>query len=189
MKKVFIALVALTLALVLLCFAACDKYAGALQDINTLLKKDYSSVTLNVTTTTKGVTLEGIYVLTFDGDKTNVEFSYQKLNELTMDGGESFVSTVTGKAVVQNGKIVSGDETLDLPKEYDFNGLSFKQAFFANYTVTGSKFDADVTNAKGFVNGDLVCSDMHVTVLYSKTAISKIALTYLSEKGSEVSIT
>ena len=68
--------------------------------------------------------------------------------------------------------------------------FSFKQAFFTNYTVSGGKFEAAVANVKGFTgNADLVCSNMRVTALYTDDALSKIAITYTSLNGAEVSIT
>lgn len=189
-KKLILTVIALTLTLLLL--TACNSYGSTLQDITRLLKIDYSKVTLNVTTTTSGVTLEGVYVLTFEEDATTIDYSFDKLNDLSMDGDNagSYIDTVKGKAVVKNGVVVDGNLTEQLPQEVYFNGISFKQAYFENYTMTGAMFEADVKNPKAFMsNNKLVCSDMHVTVLYSKDALSKIEITYHSENGSDVSIT
>lgn len=189
-KSVLLTIIALTLTLVL--FAACNSYDSTLQQLNRLLKVDYSEVKLTVTTTSQDITLTGIYTLTFDGDKTVIDYSYDKLNGLDINGNnaDSYVSTVSGHAVVEDGMIVEGNTAEQLPQEINYNGLSFKQAFFANYTMTGAKFEADVKVPKGFTGDkDLECSNMHVSVLYNNTAISKIAITYVSEKGADVSIT
>ena len=189
-KKILFSVVALALALVLL--TACTSYSSTLQDISKLLKVDYSEVTLNVTTKTSDFTLKGIYTLTFAEGKTNVDYSFDRLNDLSLDGEneDSYLTTVKGRAVVENGNVIEGDASVELPQELDFSGISFKQAFFKNYKMTGAKFEADVTDAKGFTgNAGLICKNMHVTVLYSKESLSKLTITYLSENGSDVSIT
>lgn len=190
-KKIVFTAIALALTLVLL--AACGGgYNSTLQQITKLLKVDYSEITLNVTTVTSDYTLNGIYTLTFEGDKTTIVYSYDKLNDLSLDGNnaDSYVTKVSGRAVVENGVIVEGNKAEQLPEEINYNGITFKQAFFENYTMTGATFEADVKVPKGFTgNNSLVCSNMHVTVMYSKVALSKIAITYVSEKGSDVNIT
>ena len=191
MKKRLV-LLAVALCLALTVFGACENYASALQDITQLLRVDYSEVSLNVTTVTNGVTMTGIYTLTFDGDATIVEYSYDRFNELNTDGNNAgeYFSKVTGVATVVDGKVVEGDSSVTLPQEIDFGGLSFKPAFFARGAVNGTSFGADVVNPRGFTgNIDMVCTDMRVTVIYTPTALSKITITYTSDAGSNVSIT
>ena len=190
-KKLLFALIALSLTLVLL-LTACTSYSFTLEEITKLLKVDYSEVPLNVTTTTDGITLNGVYTLTFEGDKTIVDYSFDKLNDLDINGDNAngYLTTGKGSAVVENGMVVEGSAAVELPQEVDFNGLSFKPAFFENYSMTGAKFEADVKAPKAFLgNYRLECRNMHVTVLYSKDALIKIAITYVSENGSDVSIT
>ena len=162
-----------------------------MQNIQSLLKTSYSSITLNVTTTTNGIELKGIYKLTFEGDITTVDYSFERLNELDINGNnDGYKSTVTGVASVQNGNIVEGDTSVALPEEINFNSISFKPAFFENVTVTGAKFQADVKDCRGFTgNWDIECTDMHVEVIYSKTELSMMSITYVSKGGSNVSIT
>ena len=188
-KKLFFVIA--TILLCALCLAACDSYASSVQDIAELLKVNYSSVTLNITTTTSGVTLKGTYKLTFEEGKTTVDYDFYRFNELSVDNdnAEGYQTRVMGSAVVQDGYIVEGDQSVQLPNEINFNGISFKQAFFSNCTTTSTKFEGTVVNPKGFTgNQSLVCSDMRVKVLYSKEALSQIAITYVSEKGSDVSV-
>ena len=187
-KKFLLAIIALVMALT--CLAACSNYASTLQKVQSLFNVDYSEVVVNIDTTTSGITLNGNYTLTFNDGKTTVEYAFDKLNELSDDGNnaDGYKSRVTGTAVVQNGQIVEGN--VKLPDAVDFSGISFKQAFFANYTITGAKFEADVTNPRGFTgNSDFVCSKMHVKVLYTQEAIGTMVITYVSEGGSDVSIT
>ncbi|MCH5157228.1 MAG: hypothetical protein J1G02_05070 [Clostridiales bacterium] len=189
-KKIWILVIALVIALT--CLVACDSYASTLQNIQTLLKADYSVVTLNVTTVTSGITLNGNYSLSFDGDKTTVVYDFYRLNELDVNGdnADSFITRVQGTAVVQDGEIVEGDKSVNLPQEVNFNGISFKQAFFSNTTTTNAMFEADVINPQGFTgNNGFVCTDMHVKVMYSQSALTTMVITYVSERGSDVSVT
>ena len=192
MKKKLVFSVIVLVIVCALCLTACNNYSSQLQDIQALLKVSYSEITLNVTTTASGIELKGIYTLTFEDDKTIVNYSFDRLNDLSLDGdnADTYLTKVTGTVEVVDGEIVNGDTSVTLPDDIDFHGMSFKQAFFKNCTMTGAKFDADVVNTKGFTGyKNFVCTDMHVTVVYNKKALSKIAITYVSEEGSDVSIT
>ena len=189
-KKILLSVI--VLVLVLVCLTACNKNTSTLQDMTDLLKVNYSKITLHVTTTASNVELKGVYTFTFEKDKTTVEYSFEKLNELSLEGGnaDEYISTVTGKAVVQNGNIVEGDTSVTLPQEVTLERISFKQAFFTNQKVTSNRFEADVKYPKGFTgNSNLECSNMHVKVLHRKDSLSQIAITYDTQSGSNVNIT
>lgn len=188
-KKILLLVIALFVALT--CLTACNSYASTLQDLQSLLKVRYSEVVLSTTTTTSDITLKGIYTMTFESDKTTVDYSFDRLNGLSLDGNNAdrYKDTIQGCAVVQNGSVIEGDTSVELPQELDFSGISFKQAFFKNYTISNTKFDADVAYPAGFTGGNVECSDMHVTVLYSHTALKKIEITYTSNNGADVKIT
>lgn len=190
-KKLLLIIIALVLALMLVGLVACDSYAGTLQKINTLLDADYAEVKIiTETKTSSGYTLNGVYNLSIDGEVTTIEYSYDRYNELSFDDNrDTYLETVTGTAVVQDGVVVEGNSSEALP-QVDFNGISFKQAFFSNYTVTDNKFDADVVSVGGFLgNNNFTCNDLHVTVTFTKTAVNKLVITYESAKGFSVSIT
>ena len=189
-KKILLTVIALVLALV--CLTACNKFESALKNVTSLLDVKYSKIALHVTTTTNGFELKGVYTFTFEKDKTTVDYSFDKLNELSLDGNneEEYISTVTGTAVVKDGVIVEGDTSLELPQEINLQRMTFRSTYFKNYTITSSKFEADVSNPKGFTgNKELKCSNMHLKILCRKDALSQIAITYLSEGGSKVKIT
>ena len=190
-KKILLIVIALMLVVTLLALTACDNYSDTLQKINTLLDADYSEVSVNVTTKLAGdYTLNGIYNLTIDEDYTTIEYSYDRFNELSMDGNsDKYFETVSGKAIVKDGKVIEGDANEALP-EVDFNGISFKEKFFSNYTVTNTKFDADVASTRGFLgNNTFTGSHMHVTVNFTAKSVTKLVITYVSANGAEVNIT
>ena len=191
-KKILLLVIALVLVTALACLAACDHYASSLQNIQSLLKADYSEIVLNVETKTNGITLNGNYTLTFDGDKTTVVYEFDRLNELDVneENADSYLTRVKGSAVVENGKVVQGDTSVDLPQEVNFSGMSFKQAFFTNATTTNAKFEADVSNPKGFTgNNSLACTNMHVKVLHKANALTQMIITYVAQNGSNVTLT
>ena len=191
MKK-RILLVSIALVLVLVCLAACGENNGTLNTLNKLLDVNYSKVIIKVNTKMSDVELNGEYVLTFDGDTTNVIFSYEELNELGFEGNNSgFKRTVSGTAVVRDGVVISDNQEADLnTAQLKFTGLSFKQAYFRKMTATSNDFEADVVSPNGFLgNSQFKATNMHVKVVYYSAAIVQIAITYLSEGGAEVSLT
>lgn len=189
-KKVLLALVAVTLVLTLTCLAACTDYQPTLDKIQSLLEVSYSKVEIKITTKIYGVELEGNYTLTFSGNVTNIVYSYEELNELSINGGNSFKSTVSGTAVVQNGVVVAGNQAELSTAPWNFGELTFKQAYFSKIVATQYKFDADVVSAKGFFGGSssFAGSKLHVKVFFGDEDISEMSLTYRSTKGAEVSI-
>ena len=190
MKKKYL-LIAVILALVLVCLAACDGSNNTLSEISSLLKSNYSNVTINVTTETSDVTLNGVFDLIFNGDTTTVDYSYDKLNSLSMDGNNanSFKTMVKGRAVVSGNNVTVDGETLPLELGLNFAGLNFKQGFFTNVSTTSNSFKAKVKNPKGFTgNDDLVCTDMSVEVVFTASSLTKITITYVSSVGADVTV-
>lgn len=201
-KKILILAIVLVVTLTFL--SACNgKVSKACETVTDLLQLDYSEITVNVTTTTSNATLSGRFTLTFDGDTTNVQYSYDKLTTFDWQiGGEmgnfgviipddDWITTVSGSLVVKGDQIVNGSDNVDLPLDkIDFLGFSFKEAFFQNVTATKSKFDADVTNPQGFTGNDLTSrwgvEDMHVNVVYGDY-ISRMQINYTTE-GTQVEI-
>ncbi|MCH5151611.1 MAG: hypothetical protein J1F65_03010 [Clostridiales bacterium] len=191
-KRILLISMAIALVLVLACLAACGDNNGQLSKINKLLDVSYSRVKITVTTKVSDVELKGEYVLTFDGDVTNVEFSYEELGELGFEGSnDGFKHTVSGTAVVKDGVVISDNQEADLnTARLNFTGLSFKQAYFKNVKSISNKFEADVSSPKGFLgNSQFDGTDMHVKVVYSTAALVQIVMTYVSEGGAEVGIT
>ena len=193
MKKKII-LVAAALVLTFVCLAACTNYDGTLNNINTLLKSDYSTITLNVTTETAKATLKGSYTFTFGDEQTTVKYSYDVLNSLDESGNnfDEYMQTVSGTAIVQDdGTMIKDGVEVNLPtSDINLAGLNFKEVFFTNIKASTETFEADVKNPKGFTGKmDLTCSDMHVKVSFSSDALSVITITYTSAYNADVTVT
>lgn len=186
-RKVLFTVIVLMLALI--CLTACNGYSSTLSTLTKLIKVNYSEIMLNVETATPEITLSGIYNFKFESGSTTVDYSYERLNDLSMDGSNERLIRVSGSAVVRDGKVIQDGVEVTLPTEAGFN-ISFKPAFFSNYKITSVKFEANVINPQGFTgNSDLVCSDMRVKVLHNKNSLTQLLITYVSENGSNVSIT
>ena len=192
MKKKIV-LVAAVLALVLICLTACNNIEGTLSNITKLLQEDYSVITLNVTTKTAEVTLNGTYTFTFGSGVTTVNYRYDVLNELDINGNnaDEYKQTIRGTATVyDDGTMMENGSVVNLPlSEIDFTGLSFKAGFFANAKVSVDTFEADVKNPKGFIgNSDFICSKMHVRVSFDGDSLSVLKITYVSANNNEVAV-
>lgn len=188
MKKRLLVAIALILVLVCVTLAACNNYSETLDKINGLLDVDYSKVEITLTTKISDVTLNGKYTLTFSGDVINIVYSYDKLNEISIGGSNSFTTTVSGTAKMQNGVIISDTNQINMDAQPDFTRFSFKQAYFRNIYATNNKFTADVRNAKSFVGGSFNGANMKVKVFFGDDSISEIDLSYISKKGADVSV-
>ena len=190
MKK-RILFVAIALALLLVVLAACgNNYQATLDTIDSLLKKDYSVVEINVVTKVSGEELNGKYVFTFKDDgSVLVEYEYEEFNGLSFDGDNSseYKKTVSGTAVVKDDVVVEGQ--LDLNTVQFESKLNFKEAYLKNVTVTANKLDADVSNARAFVgNLNFTGRKMHVKVFFNKSNVSKLFIDYTSANGAEISL-
>ena len=199
MKKRIFVIFALLLV-VLLLFASCDLSASSsdLQQINDMLKLDYSKVQILISTKSQGSEYKGKFTMTY-GEDTTIEYEIERANtfEIGDDGSivtpeDGFITNKKGTVVVRDGKIVDGDVDVELPELGVYvGGFSFKQAFFTNVSNKKAKFEADVTDPQNFTgNTSLVCKDMHVTVVrnINSNALTSIQLTYTSSNGSEVTI-
>ena len=193
MKKVFFVSIAFVLALV--CLVACGKTDPKptelqLQKLTDALSADYSAVDVNIKTTVDGTELEGVFNVTF-GEQTALHYSYQKLNELDINGSnDGFVSVVEGDAVISDDVVTDGENSLNLSEvAIGFTGFSFKTAFFASAQQSDNQFDADVTNPQGFLGkGDFAATNMHVHAVLANGAFVKLTLSYTAS-GTDVEVT
>lgn len=189
-KLILLAVVILTVAL---CLAACNGVSQSqLDNIGKLFNQSYSKVTVNVTTVIDGVTLTGIYEMTYSGSRVTINYDYYKLNELDMAGNNpsGYMSRMQGTVVVENGNVVSGDNSVVLPDEFAFTNLNFNKDFFDNAAIQDAKFEADVSNPRAFIqNSNLVCEDMHIDVYHTDSAVSKMKITYATLSGAQVTET
>lgn len=169
MKK-FIAVIAVIAAAC--CLGACkgkkeEQTFDQYQALNEMLGASYSQISLTVTDTfDENTSLKSEYTIKFSDSETTVQYSVERFAGLSLDDTSSDVkTTLTGTAVIKNGKVTGGEEvgiTADMAK----TGLTFKEEYFENITINGVSLKADVKNASAFLGSDIVCSDMKVEAKY-----------------------
>lgn len=194
-KRNLLILISVIIALVL-CLSACKDNSETLRKLNLMMREDYSNVAVEVTTEKGGITLYGHYEFTVNGDKTDVSYSYEKLNSFQVTDGtvtvpDGFKSSVTGTAVVKDGSVTEINGGAIEPQSLlslDASAFTFRQSLFENVKVTNYTFEADVVNAKEFM-GDDAFDGTNVTVRIGfRKNLDKIELTY-EQNGAKVSVT
>jgi len=151
------------------------------ENLTELTQKSYNTVKIEVRTNTGGIELNSSYVIT----DQSVEYSVQRMNAIDEDNisalPEEYMSTYSGKAVVENGVLTVLDgENVTLPSYNELKGaFSFKKENFKNVLEEEGKFTADVISAKDFLGIDTAeIQDMTVTVEYNTEGFKKIQIEY-----------
>lgn len=178
MKKVAVAIV---LALALVCLCCCTLGGDVFSQLNAAQKAEYASLAVNVTSTKGDVELTGLFNITFKDGIATVNYSFDKLNELQLDGDnpEEYKTRVIGTATVTDGKV---DDEIIQDVALDYSAFRFDKANLANISATGATLKADVVDPKAFVgNSDFAGTDMKLEVVVSNGAFTKIALSYASD--------
>lgn len=190
-KNVIFAFVAVVLAVV--CLAGCvDDNGKTFDKLNGAMRASYSHVSVTVKTEHNGVKLGGIFEVSFDGETATVDYSYEKLREISADGNnpEEYTEKVTGSATVVNGLFTNGMENADLNAgELAYTGFSFKKGYLSDIEVSDLFFSAMVVNPKGFVgNSKFEGSDMTVQAAFGGDKLTELIVEFVSAEGAAVSV-
>ena len=192
MKKTIILAMILVLLLSLLC--GCTNEMANYQTLNTLSSQSYQQVVVTIVSKLD-VELTASMLVTVEGDKTKVQYTYQQLSTFdTQNTPSSFITNKAGNIVVQGGKIVeqNGEPADQTYVALATNGFTFSPSYFANTRFSIGQtnvFTASVTNPTSFTgNPNLVCSDMKVIISYGQK-FQQIQLKYTSQNQGSVSIT
>lgn len=197
-KKITIVCFVLIILLVTVCISACtDAKTDGLRTINTLLRKQYDSVSFSVKTGKDGLELNALYTFVKDGDKTNIEYYADRLNNFDVNGSavgspNGFITRVSGSAVFDgktvthvDGEAVNENIILDTVEPR----ITFIASYFNNAKFTNSSFSADVVNPDGFMGQEnFDAADMKVQVLYNASMLGSIKISYKTADGAEVSM-
>lgn len=161
------------------------------ENLNSLIAKESTSITLTVKTTTDGETLNGSYLISKQDNVYTVNYSYEKLNTFEEVGGvitqpTEYKSTVTGNMKISNGTIIEQDgEASNVSIEsLTVSGLTFNESYFSNVVNENNTFKADVNNPNGFMGYDVTLSNLKVEIAYTTEKISSIKLTYSTSLSS-----
>ena len=182
MKRIVYILVILSLVLSL---AACTDEITVYDRLSLLSMRSYECITMNVKTTTNGVSLESSYTVS-DG---SVIFSVERLNPFSADS-EDMKSKIQGIATVVDGVVTQLDGVpVELPSYTTLLGaFNFKEDYFANAKETETSFSADITNLSDFIGNELTAQFAKIVVNYDTLSFESIVITY-STQSSYVVIT
>ena len=208
MKKIIILLI--TVAMLLMCVTACsgsknpeptptptptppdDPKPPAAQTVYDLLddlaEEDYSKIKIDILVKNGFVELYSNYVLT----QNNVVYSIEELNLLPSDGSitdlpSNYKNTVTGYALIENGKIVEldGNKDITLPSYDELKGnFNFVESNFKNAVVGENSFEADVVIPSQFYGADVDMTNLKLKVEYTKTSLTKVSISYSTTKAT-----
>ena len=188
MKKKLI-LLAAGAAITACCFGACAKREsdGEYSKLNKMLNADYSKMVISVTDTFDDNTvLESKYTVKYSKTEIKVEYSVEEFNEISLDDPYSEVkTTLSGVAVIKNGKITYTGDEITLSESIATPGFTFKEAYFKHTQMTDSKFFADVDDVEHFFGSKLNCSNMRVNATFNEV-FEDIQITYTNESGNKI---
>lgn len=189
-KNVCIFVIAICL-LFALCACNNDKIYNLL---NEMTNAEYSAITLKVTSSKDGDSLQNVFSINFGEEETIVNYTCQKFATFGDSDAVSiptdYIVTSTGSVIIRDGKIVeqNGDSVDVAFEEITTLGINFNKNYFANISRTTSSFNADVVNPKGFTgNSQLNCTNMTLKV-YFDDVFQLITIKYVSENGFEIQL-
>lgn len=177
-------------------FSSCGKKKEDIYDkLNAMLAEPASAVELEITVTKDGETLKGEYAAEAEGEGYRVEYSYEKLATFEKVDGEyvipdEYKETLTGSMFVEGGKIVEQNGS---PADIDpaltaAAGVEFDAAYFSSVKEGEGTFEGVVTDPEGFMNADIDCTAMTVTLAYSDGKVDAMTIGYTSQGGAAVVI-
>lgn len=187
-KKIILTIMAVLMCI--MCFTACDEETPAFneyENLNKMLKLDYSKITLTVTDRfDEETSLTSKYVMSYSGKNVTVDYTVERFNQISLDTPNTGVkSTVTGQAVIENGSVVSNSGNVIITPAVENIDLNFKEEYFENAELTGLYLRADVNDASSFMKNSISCEDMKVYAEFLD-AFYQIKVTYTNEKGNSV---
>lgn len=201
MKKIIILIV---LSMLLVCVTSCSgsKNPGQTTQndinqqttknvyelLNSLAEKNYSTVRVNIVTTTDFVELCSNYVLT----QSVVTYSIERLNLLSSDGNitnlsPDYKTTTSGYAQIDNGQVVelNGNKDVTLPSYSELKGsFNFDESNFKNVAAENNSFEAEVVSPMQFYGTNVEVSNLKVKVEYTDTSFAKIIISYTTTSAT-----
>lgn len=191
MKKVLSVIIIALLAVTLLC--ACmevDVSITKLNQVSKLLEVEYSGWTINTTTVYKDVRLTSSYIIIKSDAQTEISYSVEQLNELSIDKPAEFKSEIVGSVIVKDGKVISheGEElSVDLSGMENI-GLNLKSEYLDKINVTSSTLSANVKDIKSFMGKEMDATNMTLEIGFTEEAIEHININYTTSSSSSVKI-
>lgn len=184
-NRIFAVVICVVLATALLMFCCCEKETTVYDNLNNLVQKRYSSVTISVTTNDGTDELNGTYMLTENNGVVSVAYSYEQLatfeeEDSKLVAPENRVVTKSGTAKLQNGKVIEGnaDELNISASSLTISNLKFAEEYFASISQTEGEFSAYVVQPTAFMRANTSCENMAMNVKYTDSALIFVNISY-----------
>lgn len=154
--------------------------------LSSLLNKNYNHVEISIKDTfSDNSVLNSSYIINTSGNNTEIDYSYETLNKITVSGNSVVIpdemkKVHTGKATYQNGTLVNntGDINIKIDK-LDIKKINIDLSNFSNVSITSSSFTANV-NKSSYLGIDNF-SNMVLSISFDLNKILKITLSYYSD--------
>lgn len=183
-----IAIIIVALCLVFtLC--ACNPNSGIYTKLNDMLKDEYVSTNLTITTTGNDMTLKSTFVFLYKDDgSTVVNYSIQEAAQFDLNGDIPDSPIITRRGSIK----ITDEQTIVLDGEninFDVAQLNprnivFYRNYFSNVKTTSTEFSAKVKDARTYLGNETTVTAMKVNVLFEQK-INVMTFTY-TDNGYDV---
>lgn len=185
-KPIAIIIVAVCLIFTL---CACNHNNKIYDQLNEMLKDEYVSTNLTITTKNADMTLKSTFVFLYKDDgSTVVNYSIQEAAQFNLNGNIPDSPIITRRGSVK----ITDDQTIVLDGEninFDVAQLNprnivFYRNYFKNVKTTSTEFSADVKDARTYLGNETTVTAMKVNVLFEQK-INVMTFTY-TDNGYDV---
>lgn len=180
-------------------FSACSQPVAPHEDIydtlNSLIVQAKDEVTLTVSSTLNGETLNGTFTAIQEENGTRVTYVNEQLS--MFEEGEngyiipdSYKTTYQGTMLISDGNVIEqdGDPTDIAIEQITAAGMKFEKDYFSDVTSSNGVFCANVNTPSDFMQTKIDCSEMSVEVCYTQESINLLTISYTSSSGAQVEI-
>lgn len=185
-KPIAIIIVAVCLIFTL---CACNHNNKIYDQLNEMLKDEYVSTNLTITTKNADMTLKSTFVFLYKDDgSTVVNYSIQEAARFDLNGDVPDSPIITRRGSVK----ITDEQTIVLDGEninFDVAQLNprnivFYRNYFKNVKTTSTEFSADVKDARTYLGNETTVNAMKVNVLFEQK-INVMTFTY-TDNGYDV---
>lgn len=189
MKKAIISVLICSLLAVFACACSVSCNRGEIDpydNLNAMLKSDYSEVKLSVSLDFGEDYLVSLYTVVRDGEKTVLSYSIDKFATVGTEEVADAVIKDEGTAEIRDGKVYfDGEENGQVYGELINRGINFKASYFENAVMEKEYFKADVKNVSGFVGAAINATDVKVYATFG-TRFYTVKINYKNSGGNAV---
>lgn len=168
---------------------ACNQNNKIYDQLNEMLKDEYVSTNLTITTKNADMTLKSTFVFLYKDDgSTVVNYSIQEAAQFDLNGDIPDSPIITRRGSVK----ITDEQTIVLDGEninFDVAQLNprnivFYRNYFKNVKTTSTEFSADVKDARTYLGNETTVTAMKVNVLFEQK-INVMTFTY-TDNGYDV---